>query len=310
MHLQPGLFLGWPAWTLQRGELSLRIVPAVGGRLMGIQYGGTELCFINPDLNGKLASDDSNAWKHLCGDWSFPLWGGGKTWVAPEAAWPDTNPQRDLDSGGYSVLETWLDATSVGIELESPVCRQTGLQIRRRISLQAGTAFWTVQHTLTNTTNAALRCGIWDVLMLRRPGQVEIALKPDRPDLMHNAFRAITGKGDPATLTLQGLIAIDAGQATIRCRRAQQFKLGIAGVTGAIQVQLDLPEGRFQYWRCAPAPLEVEYAHGHPIEVFNAPDLPYFEVESHSPLSTIPPQKSIHFTVIESVSAISGPLGQ
>ncbi|MGB7191882.1 MAG: hypothetical protein WBD81_00360 [Collimonas pratensis] len=35
MQLQPDLFLGWPAWTLQQGELSLQIVPAVVGRLMG-----------------------------------------------------------------------------------------------------------------------------------------------------------------------------------------------------------------------------------------------------------------------------------
>lgn len=302
MQLHPSVFHGWPAWTLQQDQLALQIVPAVGGRLMGIQYAGTELCFINPQLAGQQATDDPAAWRRLCGDWSFPLWGGGKTWVAPEAAWPDGNPQRDLDSGSYRVLETWCDRESGGLELESPVCRQSGLQIRRRLCLQADAAGWTVEHTLINTTGAALSYGIWDVLMLRRPGLVEVTLAGVQAGL--DAFREIAGKGELADLQRQGIVAAGDGKVIVQCRQAQQYKLGIAGATGEIQVRLNLPQGRFQYWRTAPVSAAAVYAHGHPVEIYNALDLPYFEVESHSPLTSIPARGSISYTVSEGVRAL------
>lgn len=297
---QASVFHGWPAWTLQRGELALQVVPGVGGRLMGIAYAGTELCFINPQLLGQLASDNAADWQRLCGDWSFPLWGGGKTWVAPESAWPDGNPQRDLDSGRYGVLETWCDELSCGLELESPVCRRSGLQIRRRIVMQANVAGWRVEHTLINTTAVALRYGIWDVLMLRRPARIEVALDKDCV-AARSPLREIAGKGELADLRQRGAVAVGDASVVVQCRRAQHYKLGIAGASGRIEVQLERPEGLFDYWRTAPAPADAVYAHGHPIEIFNAPDLPYFEVESHSPLATLPALGRIVFTVSEGV---------
>lgn len=296
MQLHVSQFRGWSAWTLSHGPLSLHIVPAVGGRLMSIQYAGIELCFINLALEGRLAEDDPERWAQLCGDWAFPLWGGGKTWVAPEADWPDGCPQRDLDSGAYQVLHTWQDERSAGIELQSPVCRRTGLQIRRRISINDGDAFWKVEHTLINTTAQALTYGIWDVLMLRRPGHVAVEWAADIGE-----FRAISGQGTAKQLQEQGVIAVTAGHASVLCQQARQFKVGIAGASGLMSVELDLPEGRVRYWRIAPVQEQGPYAHGHPIEVFNAPDLPYFEVESHSPLATLPGFASVGFTVIEGV---------
>jgi hypothetical protein len=295
--LRATTFLGWPAWTLGQGPLALQVVPAVGGRLMGIQVAGTELCFINPALAGRLPVEDPAVWRQLCGEWSFPLWGGGKTWVAPESAWPDGSPHRDLDSGAYRLVRTWCDGASAGLELESPVCRQTGLQIQRRISLSEDAPGWTVRHTLGNTSAAPVTCGIWDVLMLRRPGRVAAAL--DDPQAGFDRFRAIAGQGDLAELRRQGILDAQAGQLTVQCRQARQYKIGVAGATGHLQVRLELPEGPFRYWRAAPAPAGASYAHGHPVEVFNAPELPYFEVESHAPLATLAPGASVSWTVRE-----------
>ncbi len=103
---------------------------------MGIAHGGRELCFIHPDLAGRHF--DGGNWERLCGDWSFPLWGGGKTWVGPQSGWPDGAPHRDLDSGAWTVERTWFDARDMGAELRSPVCSQSGLQITRRLNLSAG----------------------------------------------------------------------------------------------------------------------------------------------------------------------------
>lgn len=302
MQAYASVFHGWPAWTLRRDDVALQIVPAVGGRLMGIEYGGSELCFINPQLAGQLASDDAQHWSRLCGDWSFPLWGGGKTWVAPEAEWPDGNPQRDLDSGPYRVVDRWSDEQSCGVELESPICRQSGLQIRRRIVMRAGTAGWSVEQTLINAGERSLRCGIWDVLMLRRPALVEVMLDAPRSGMANAACREIAGKGEVADLRRRGIVVVGDDSVRVHCREAQQYKLGFSGASGEIRVRLDLPEGRFDYRRSSPAPNDAVYAHGHPIEVFNAPDLPYFEVESHSPLATLAPHDRLSLSVSESVT--------
>lgn len=296
MQLQQSLFRGWSAWTLRQGALALQVVPGVGGRLMSIEHDGVELCFINPALEGRQADEAPDAWAQLCGDWTFPLWGGGKTWVAPEAHWPGGCPHRDLDSGAYQVLHTWQDALTVGIELQSPVCRQSGLQVRRRISMRAGEAGWTVEHTLINTTEHTVNVGIWDVLMLRRPGHVAVEWAADVGE-----FRAIDGQGRLDELTEQGLIATTVGHASVLCQQARQFKVGVAGTNGSLSVQLDLPEGRVRYWRTSPVSTVLAYAHGHPVEVFNAPDLPYFEVESHSPLATLPAFASVRYSVTEGV---------
>lgn len=296
MQLQQSLFRGWSAWTLSQGALALRIVPGVGGRLMSIEYGGVELCFINPSLAGELATDDPEVWAKLSGDWTFPLWGGGKTWVAPESAWPEGCPHRDLDSGVYEVLNTWQDAASIGIELQSPVCRQSGLQIRRRISMVAGDAGWTVEHTLINTTSSTVTAGIWDVLMLRRPGHVAVEWAADVGE-----FRPIDGQPQPDVLAQEGFIATTAAHASVLCQQPHQFKVGIAGTSGSMSVQLDLPERRVRYWRKSAVFNVQAYAHGHPVEVFNAPDLPYFEVETHSPLATLPAFASVSFSVTEGV---------
>ena len=303
-QLVEGTFQGWPSWTLRQNDCALSVVPGVGGRLMGIQCAGTELCFINPELVGLHGSEDPEIWQCLCGDWSFPLWGGGKTWVAPASAWPGGNPQVDLDSGSYCLTKTWVDKASAGIELESPICRQSSLRIRRRLWLTAGVSGWNVEHTLINEGNEPVRCGLWDVLMLRRPGVVEVALVARGVRPRAEGFCAIAGNGELEDLRRREIIAADRDKVTIRCQHAQQYKVGIAGVTGSIKIELKLPEGRFEYWRTVPIAALEPYAHGHPVEVFNAPRHPYFEIESHSPLATIPPGGRSSYHVREGVRAL------
>ena len=43
------------------------------------------------------------------------------------------------------------------------------------------------------------------------------------------------------------------------------------------------------------------YAHGLPLEVFNAPVLNYFEVETHSPLRTLEAGEVLRFAVVEAL---------
>jgi hypothetical protein len=75
-------------------------VPQVGGRMMGLRWHDEELAFVNGDLAGRVddvaAIEDVRSAKWEQG---FVLWGGDKTWLAPQDDWTDAVPFIDLDSG-------------------------------------------------------------------------------------------------------------------------------------------------------------------------------------------------------------------
>ena len=295
-------FKGWPAWVLRQGPLTLSVVPGVGARLMGIAHGGRELCFTHPDLEGRTFDGDAQQWHALCGEWGFPLWGGGKTWVGPESAWPGGAPQRDLDSLPWQVSSTWCDAHSMGIALQSPVCSASGLQLTRRLTLPArcasGTWQWTMDHSICNAGRVPVRCGVWDVLMLLRPARVRVPLPTPctRP-----VIAALPGKKSLAALRAQGTLHDSATQAVLHCTQGDEFKCGFASSDGCIEV--DFGPGAPRYTRHSPIDAGLPYAHGLPLEVFNAPVLNYFEVETHSPLHTLQPGEVLRYAVVEALHA-------
>lgn len=302
-------YLDWPAVLLREGPLELFIVPSIGGRVMGIRHLGDELSFVNASLAGRTVTDDPEEWAELCGEWSFPLWGGGKTWVAPESRWPDGSPHRDLDSGAYRVVKTWCDDRSMGIELESPVCEQSGLQIERRITIDAGTSSWRTLHRLTNRGSFTRECGIWEVLMLNRPARVDVSVDSGAHAL-RDVVAQIAGKGPIADLCDTAIVGLSGTQLSVECNRAVEFKLGVAHATGELSVtwaagaaeQHALSHAHRYTRRSAVVP-GAEYAHGTAIEVFNAPSLPYFEVETHAPLARLKAEQSTEYLITESIES-------
>lgn len=300
-HLAVCEFMGWPALRLQQGGLRLHLVPQIGGRLMGISHGAHELCFVNPALAGRLPFVAGASWKELCGSWDFPLWGGGKTWIAPEAQWPGGAPHADLDSGPYTVIRSWIDAESMGVELESPVCRVSSLQIRRCIELFAGASSWRTTHTVSNRGALSRPCGVWDVLMLRRPASLLIPLPPTPGDA-RDAVHPIAGKGPLPDLYRAGVIAVADGALRVTCKDPVEFKVGALSEHGEVRVRLPTADGPLDYRRCADLVAGEPYAHGHPLEVFNAPQLDYCEVESHSRYATLAPGESVALVVGEQLA--------
>ena len=292
-------FRGWQAYVLRRGPLVLRVVPAVGGRLMGIEFAGHELCFIHPELEGKTFNGDAQDWPRLCGEWSFPLWGGGKTWVAPESDWPDQAPHRDLDSGAWEVLAQHDSGGLCGIALQSPVCSTTGLQITRKLMLEPQGSQWSIEHTLSNQGPNPVRCGIWDVLMLQRPARVSIALAPDATQ----AVIARPGNKSVDQLQQDGQLQISPLTAVLSCDRAEEFKCGFESHDGRVSVDFQAMPVRYERYSSVNG--TQAYAHGKAVEIFNAPGLAYFEVETHSPLQTLLPGQSMRYCIYESVMEIS-----
>lgn len=286
---------------MREGTVELIVVPAIGGRLMSIRHEGIELAYVNDALAGHVPDWSAEQWRTLCGEWDFPLWGGGKTWIAPESDWPEGAPQRDLDSGPYEVASTWFDSRSMGIELLSSVCRQSGMQIRRRIVLSARDGSWTTSHELINCAESARPCAIWDVLMLRRPGRVDVAIE-NGPRDWRESVMPFVAKGPLGDVRNSGFVTGSDKHVTTLCTEAVEFKLGINHSPGVVHVVFDLPEGKHTLSRRFPVFPDARYAHGSPLEVFNAPRLPYFEIESHGPLVVLQPRESTTLSVLEAVT--------
>jgi hypothetical protein len=294
-------YRGWNALQMRQGAVELFVVPAIGGRLMSIRHEGVELAYVNDALAGQVPGWSAEQWRTLCGEWDFPLWGGGKTWVAPESDWPEGAPQRDLDSGPYEVVNTWFDSRSMGVELLSAVCRQSGLQIRRRIALSGQDGSWTTSHELSNRGEAARPCAIWDVLMLRRPGRVDVVIENAQQD-WRKSVTPFFAKGPLGDVRDSGFVTGSGNHVSTRCTEAIEFKLGIDNSPGIMHAVFDLPEGKHTLTRRFPVFPDARYAHGSPLEVFNAPKLPYFEIESHGPLVVLHPRESTTLSVVEAVT--------
>lgn len=94
----------WEIITLKLEDLKLDVLPGIGGRLWDIKIHGNSLLFQNPDLIGvSFDFNDMAALPTRSPQFGFPLWGGEKTWIAPDTLWSNGAPFPALDSGTYKV---------------------------------------------------------------------------------------------------------------------------------------------------------------------------------------------------------------
>ena len=104
----------WDVITLQVENLHLQILPGIGGRLWDVKFHNRSLLFQNPDLIG-LSGDETNltALPTRSPQFKFPLWGGEKTWIAPDYLWAKGAPYTSLDSAPFQI--TSLSATHIAV---------------------------------------------------------------------------------------------------------------------------------------------------------------------------------------------------
>ena len=298
IQIGEGSYLGWRALWLRGPGFALALVPEVGGRIMGIEWRGRQLAFANPDLAGRteqLATVvDVRARKRALG---FPLWGGDKTWLAPQARWTDEAPFLDLDSGAYEVSIEDAPAGSCEVRLTSPVCRESSMQIERCIRVAPGTPGWQVTHELRNCSSGTVAWAPWIVAMFRRLAQVFLPTRADStyPDGVKTyadegesrdvRSRVVTRVGDGGTHRLHRESPLQ-----VRHRRGSRHGTRRARPSGRRSGRD--PEAGAHF---SPSP----YAHGCVAEVFNSAEHPYFELELHGPVVELAPGGS--FALEESV---------
>ncbi len=274
-------FLGWQGLALSAGPLRAVVVPAVGGRVMGLSVDGVELFYQHPRWLGRTADlppgESFHKAKHRL---TFRLWGGDKTWVAPQDAWADAMPPVDLDSGVYD----WhLDGHRV--VMTSPLCRETGCRIRREVSLDEDGTLNVTEH-LTNEGTAPAHRGLWNVTQLRRPMTVWLPMAA--ADL-----RPYPQEGDSVALFPQVVRPAPDG-CRVLCHDPAHFKVGGTPARGELAASRVLDDGRtVTLHRSFDVDPAAAHAHGAAVEIYNAPALPYLEVEVHAPLTPLPPGATV-----------------
>ncbi len=307
-QINTGRHLGWPALCLRGPEFALALVPEVGGRIMGVEWRGQQLAFANPDLAGRMedvaALTDLRARKRELG---LVLWGGDKTWLAPQAHWTDAAPFLGLDSGAYAVATEHGPAGAAEVRLTSPVCRESGMQIERRIRVDPGKPGWRCTHVLRNRSSRTVAWAPWVVAMYRRPAQVFL---PTRADSAYpDGVKTYPEEGESRDLR-SGVVALFDGSARIDCSGNHRFKFGTDAAVGTAFAVLELAGGgRVGIRKQVPTFHPLPYAHGCVAEVFNSEQYPYFELEMHGPVVELAPGESFEFDETVRLEEVSdGPL--
>lgn len=266
----------WDTVSLRQGTLELVALPGIGGRLWDIRLDDRSLLFQNPDLDG-IAFDASRLDRlpTRSPQFGFPLWGGEKTWIAPESEWPNGAPHPVPDSGPYEVVS----ATDQALRMTSVTCPHSNLIVDREIALLSASS-WTVTHRLANQGKAPRACGIWSVMMLDHPALIGV---PGRSVKINKVFDEHGGR---VTRRIEGAIA--------NCDGKEQFKVAMDNPNGASLIRVT----HDPIWLLCrtPAPSRDDvFAHGQPFEVFNSGDYPYCEAEWHSPQATLAPGDTLTF---------------
>lgn len=163
-------YKSWDVKSLKNRFVKLRVAPELGGRILQVEMDGHEFLFVNPLLEGVIPDETRLG---VCGSWLN--FGGEKIWPAPQGwntreQWSGP-PDPVLDSGVYDFNTETDKNNEVAMVLQSPVDERTGLQIRRRISLEKNRAAVVVEASFVNKTNRPLNWSLWSVVQMNTPGE-------------------------------------------------------------------------------------------------------------------------------------------
>ncbi len=281
----------WKQETLSSSDLELTVLPGIGGRLWDVRFQKHSLLFQNQDLSGYTPDlKDLTGYPTKSPQFGFPLWGGEKTWIAPDTSWPNGAPYQALDSGSFETIEMGKNH----IAMRSPICPQSGLQIEREIRLERGSEF-SIHHKVCNQGENARDVGIWSVMMLNHQARIGV---PGKNMKTCDVF------GNPTCFLAQSTEGM-----IWDCNGLGEFKIGVENPNTRTFVRLDV--GQATIWMLCQtdlASLGDAFAHTYPLEIFNSGDYPYCEAEWHGPLKMLSPNATTEFKQRFKVWAGDAPL--
>jgi len=278
--LEKANYYGWDGYKLSVGDIELGIAPQIGGRIISLKFQGEELFFVQGKHQGEVNDlskiRDLRAFKRSFG---HRLWGGDKTWISPQSAWWEAVPPLDLDAGQYS-----CSIEDSAIVMESPICRETGLRITRRVDLSESGVISLVQ-TIRNMSDREIKRGIWNVTQILRPFDVYLPCRID-------SIRAYSAEGESESL-MPIVVQAEEDWAKIICRDALHFKYGGLIEQGLMTVLRREPKSTLAFLCTFEIDPHAQYAHEALVEVFNSSKYNYLELEIHAPLMPLPPGDSV-----------------
>jgi len=307
LTLQEADYKNWQSWQIQKERLTLVLLPQLGGRLMQICWDEYELCFVNPSFYGQVTdtSQITDIPSHKQ-NMSFPLPGGEKTWLAPQGNWSGGLPIFDLDSGQYTLAIEKESKEEIIISMLSPICRETGMQIQRRLKITASHPGWSIEHTLYNKGDKDARWGIWSVNMIRRPGRVYLKRNPNSPH--PQGIKTFANEGESRQIKDQ-IISTQGDFVIVDCRGDRVFKYGADASSSSMLGVVDSKKhGHLAYLMelSQHSSQASDYAHECVFEVYNSPEsLSYFEMEAHAPLVSIPPGRQTTLTIKQDLYSLN-----
>ncbi len=155
-------YRGWKSIRLANGIVELLVVPEIGGRIIQLRAGESDLFYVNRRHAGRVYSADENSidrgWKN---------YGGSKVWPAPQgwsgnAEWPGP-PDPVLDGGPYSCQILNERKATAAVRLESPPDEYTGLTLSRTIRIFQDSSSIEIRHTMRNISSRPVRWAVWQV---------------------------------------------------------------------------------------------------------------------------------------------------
>lgn len=281
--------LGFPSVSIHTKYYDMAMVPGIGGRILEFGADGINLLYQNQSLAGhrpKYVVDNVEEMRSQRMKGQQLLYGGEKTWLAPQADWGDC-PYADLDHGEYE-LEIQRSEDTVKLLLTSPVCRETQLQIIRTITCYGDKPHMDIEQKLINHGPGPVKKGLWQVTMLNRDGIVEIPV-------------GATVYADQPVMLLNGENASaihDAKGWRVEINTNLLYKLGFMTDAGQTTARLPATNGKsYTLMKTYSVKPEQTYPHNTVVEVYNASDYPYYELEVHSPVYTLQPGESASYTI-------------
>jgi len=155
-------YRGWKAVRLTNGIVELFVVPEIGGRIIQLRLGESDLLYVNRRHAGRVYSPNENSI-----DMGWKNYGGSKVWPAPQgwsgnAEWPGP-PDPVLDGGPYSCQVLNERQATAAVRLESLPDEYTGLTLSRTIRIFQDSSTVAIRHTMRNTSSRPVRWAIWQV---------------------------------------------------------------------------------------------------------------------------------------------------
>lgn len=285
MNISSAVVCGWPGFVMSRGDIALGLVPDIGGRIMSLQFRGQELFYPSVGPKGEfpvLPQGDIPDLAEFKRSFGFQIFGGDKTWVAPESEWLEKIPPLDLDAGRYT-----FEQKKDGCVMTSPVCRETGLQVVRQVGFLEGGDIALIE-TLRNKTDHPVTRSIWNVTQVARPFDVFI---PAEVEAIRSYHYDDTTLPDPRFVPFE-----KDGWTVVPCRNDVCFKFGGLIREGRTAVIKETPQGMVVFARVFDISRDKPYAHRSMVEVFNSSRYPYGEVEVHGALTAIPAGDEVSLT--------------